>query len=86
MEMVEGALVLEIARYTAKYKNNFWKFCIVGLSGAVIQIGLTRLLFFIGTSYFNISGGNANTIAVIIVIPITTVWNFIWNALWAFKR
>lgn len=78
--------MLEISRYTAKYKGSFWKFCIVGLSGAVIQIGLTRLLFYILNSHFNIDGGNANTISVIIVIPITTVWNFVWNALWAFKK
>ena len=78
--------MLEIARYTAKYKNNFWKFCIVGLSGAVIQIGLTRLFFYLGLRYLHLEGGNANTVAVILVIPITTVWNFIWNSLWAFKK
>lgn len=78
--------MLQLSRYTAKYKGNFWKFCVVGLSGAVIQIGLTRLLFFILTNYLHIDGGNANTISVIVVIPITTIWNFAWNALWTFKR
>ena len=75
-----------ITQYISKYKHNFWKFCVIGLSGAVIQIGFTRLFFNIGTEYFKIEGGNANTIAVILVIPITTVWNFSWNALWAFKK
>ena len=78
--------MLGITRFTSKYKNNFWKFCIIGLSGAVIQISLTRLFFYIGTNYLHFEGGNANTVAVILVIPITTVWNFIWNATWAFKK
>ena len=76
--------MLEIARFTARYKSNFWKFCLIGLSGAVIQIGLTRLFYYLLTN-IHISGGNANTIAVITVIPITTVWNFVWNSLWVFR-
>jgi putative flippase GtrA len=78
--------MLQMARYSTQYRGRFFKFCAVGLSGAFIQIGLTRLLFFLLTTYLHIDGGNANTIAVIFVIPVTTCWNFLWNALWVFKK
>jgi putative flippase GtrA len=74
-----------MSRYSAQYRGRFLKFCAVGLSGAVIQVGLTRLFFFLLTTYLSIDGGNANTIAVIFVIPVTTVWNFLWNVFWVFK-
>lgn len=79
-------MLVQMARNCAKYQTNFIKFCLIGFSGAIIQIGLTRLFFYILTTFLNIDGVNANTISVVAVIPITTVWNFLWNVFWVFKK
>ena len=78
--------MIQFARYSTKYKHNFFKFCVVGLSGAVIQVGLTRLIFYLATTYIHLNGSNANTVSVIVAIPIIMVWNFSWNALWVWKK
>jgi len=78
--------MLRLVDGISKYKDYFWKFCIIGLSGVIIQLILTRFFFYLLTVYLSIDGANANTISVFSVIPFTTVWNFFWNIKWVFKK
>ena len=55
----------------------FWKFCVVGGSGAVITFGITWLLTEkLGMWYMA---------SMVIAVAIATVWNYNFNLMWTFK-
>jgi len=58
--------------------KRFVKFCLVGGSGALLQMGVTYFLTDIFKVYYLISMG----IAIILV----TIWNFSWQSRWVFKK
>ncbi len=58
-------------------RKRFIKFCIVGGSGAVIQLGLTYVLTDKAHIWYLLS--------LVIVIALTTIWNFWWNFSWTFR-
>ncbi len=67
-----------VSTFVVDNRIRFFKFCLVGGSGALLQLGLTYLLTEVGHIYYMLS--------LTIVIGITTVWNFTLNALWTFRR
>ena len=56
----------------------FAKFCVVGASGALLQMGITYLLTDIFNVYYLISLG--------IAITLVTVWNYVWQGRWVFVK
>ncbi|MBU2118739.1 MAG: GtrA family protein [Alphaproteobacteria bacterium] len=54
------------------------KFCLIGASGALLQLGLTYLLTEIFKVYYLISMG--------IAIVTVTLWNYSWSSKWVFKK
>lgn len=55
----------------------FIKFCVVGLSGALLQLGITYLLTEIFHLYYVYSLG--------IAISLVTLWNYGWQGRWVFR-
>ena len=56
----------------------FVKFCMVGLSGALLQLSITYLLTEILHLYYVYSLG--------IAITLVTVWNYVWQGRWVFVK
>ena len=56
----------------------FAKFCVVGASGALLQMGITYILTDIFKVYYLISLG--------IAITLVTVWNYVWQGRWVFVK
>lgn len=57
--------------------KRFIKFCLVGFSGALLQLGIAYLLTEVLKLYYIYSLG--------IAITIVTVWNYLWQGRWVFK-
>ncbi len=63
--------------FISNHYDRFVKFCLVGLTGFCIQVGLTYVLTEKAGIYYILS--------LIITIAITTTSNFILNNVWTFK-
>lgn len=64
--------------YLVYHYRTFWRFCIVGVTNTVIDIGILYLL----TRGFKVGEVEANRISVETAI----LWSFFWNNLWTFSE
>lgn len=77
--------MITLTRYQSKVGVRFIKFCIVGGTGFLIQLGVSRLAFYLFTSH-SVEPSTANTLSVIVAVIPSMISNFTFNSIWTFRK
>lgn len=77
--------MITLTRSQSRIGVRFIKFCIVGGTGFLIQLGVSRLAFYLFTSH-SVEASAANTLSVVVAVIPSMISNFTLNSVWTFRK
>ena len=77
--------MLVLTHNQSKIGVRFIKFAVVGGIGFLMQLGISRLAFYLFTTH-SVESSLANTLSVTVAIIPSMISNFTLNSLWTFKK